>query len=118
VTYTYHALGRLSGVYQGAGLATPLASFAYNSQGLPQSRTEGPGSSLAYGYDAIGRLTSIADAFNWSPANGTLTFTHNPAGQIGAAARPTTAMPRSASACRIAAQYYRFWLHPHDPKWR
>jgi RHS repeat-associated protein len=81
-TYANDVLGRLSGVYQGAGLATPLAAFAYTAQGLPQSRAEATGSSLAYSYDGIGRLTGIADAFNWSPANGTLTFARNPAGQI------------------------------------
>jgi RHS repeat-associated protein len=81
-TYAHDALGRLSGVYQGAGIATPLASFAYTAQGLPQSRIEGTGSSLTYSHDGIGRLTGIADAFNWSPANGTLTFARNPAGQI------------------------------------
>jgi RHS repeat-associated protein len=81
-TYANDVLGRLSGVYQGAGLATPLASFAYTTQGLPQSRAEATGSSLSYSYDAVGRLTGIADAFNWTPANGTLTFAHNPAGQI------------------------------------
>jgi YD repeat-containing protein len=69
-TYAHDVLGRLSGVYQGAGLATPLASFAYTAQGLPQSRAEATGSSLGYSYDAIGRLIGIADAFNWSPANG------------------------------------------------
>jgi RHS repeat-associated protein len=81
-TYANDGLGRLAGVYQGAGLGTPLAMFAYNAQGLPQSRIEGTGSSLGYNYDAVGRLAGIADAFNWSPANGTATFAYNPAGQI------------------------------------
>jgi RHS repeat-associated protein len=81
-TYAYDGLSRFSGVYQGAGYAVPLASFVYAAQGLPQSRMDGTGSNLSYSYDGIGRLTGIANGFNYSPANGALTFTHNPAGQI------------------------------------
>lgn len=51
------ALSRLSGVYQGTG--TPLATFAYASNGLVSSRSEGTGvSGAGYDWDDINHLVS------------------------------------------------------------
>jgi len=92
--YCYDALGRLSGIGQGASCTTtPLESFTYGTNGLVSKRAEGTGasgvSSATYGYDDIGRLTSQSDVFasatnandvNWG-------FTINPASEIASEAR-------------------------------
>ena len=55
------ARGRLSGVYQGIGTATPLDTFAYNPDDTLGARTEGAGGggTSTYGYDAIGITVTV-----------------------------------------------------------
>jgi len=79
-TYAYDALSRLSAVYQGTGTGNPLATFAYASNGLVSSRTEGSGASSAR--DDINRLTSQSDVFQFNLGNVAWTFAYNPASQI------------------------------------
>lgn len=86
-TSAYDALDRLSGVYEGVGTATSLDTFAYNNQGLPSTRTERLGSGVTYGWDAVGRLTSQADAFAGGTGNVGWTFGHSPASQIATETR-------------------------------
>jgi RHS repeat-associated protein len=81
-TYAYDALGRLSGLYEGAGTGTVLDTFAYGNNGLVSSRSEAGGSSVSYGYDDIGRLTSQSDAFLGGTGNVNRTFGYNPASGI------------------------------------
>jgi RHS repeat-associated protein len=81
-TYTYDALSRLTGIYQGADLSIWLYGFAYNSQGQLQSRSERHGGSVAYGFDPLDRLTSQDDVLVGSAGNVSVTLGRNPAGQI------------------------------------
>jgi RHS repeat-associated protein len=81
-TYTYDAAGQLTGLYQGADTSVVLATVTYNPQGLPQTRNERYGSSVTYGFDAVGRLTSQADVLVGGTGNVTFGFGQNPAGQI------------------------------------
>jgi RHS repeat-associated protein len=83
-TYGYDAMGRLTGVYQGAGTAIPLDVFTYNSAGLLSSRGEGGtlASSATYAWDDVGRLLSQTDAFSGGTGNVGWTFALNPASQI------------------------------------
>jgi RHS repeat-associated protein len=93
-TYAYDARDRLSGVYQGIGTGTPLDMFGWNSDGTLGSRTEGTGGggSAAYGYDAVGRLTSQTDAFPAAPASNVgWTFGLSPASQITSETRDNDA---------------------------
>ena len=82
-TYAYDDLSRLSGVYQGTGTATPLATFTYADNGLVSARGEGTGASGAtYGWDDINRLTTQSDTFAAGTNNVAWTFGYNPASQI------------------------------------
>ena len=81
-TYANDALGRLTSVSGGYGPPATLASFSYNSQGLPAARSDGPGSSVAVGYDPVGRPTSLTDSYTGGTGNVALGFTYNQASQI------------------------------------
>ncbi len=81
-TYDYDGLNRLENLYEGTGTSVLLDHFQYGSNGLVELRTEGVGSSVDYGWDAIGRLTSLNDAFAGGGGNVSQTFTFNPASQI------------------------------------
>lgn len=82
-TYALDNLGRLAGIYEGNGVATPLDTFAYNDDGTLASRTNAGAPSTSYTWDDIGRLTSQADAFPASTAdNVAWTFHLNAASQI------------------------------------
>jgi RHS repeat-associated protein len=97
--YTYDALGRLTGVYQGAATAacpatsagTPLDSFTYNNDATLASRNEGSGSYASYTWDDIGRLKTQNDFFAVSTTNVGWTFDLNPASQITREARTNNA---------------------------
>ena len=81
-TYAYDALGRLSSLSGGLGANATLATFAYNAQGLPATRTDGPNSGVAYAYDAIGRPVGLTDSFAGGTGNVALGFGYNQANQI------------------------------------
>jgi RHS repeat-associated protein len=82
-TYAYDALGRLSGVYEGAGTSVPLDQFSYNARGLIAGRSERFGSGVTYGYDTLGRLNSQSDSYVGGAGNVTVSpITYNPASQI------------------------------------
>jgi RHS repeat-associated protein len=83
-TYVYDARDRLTGVYEGIGLGTPLDTFAYNADDTLGSRSEAAtgGGSAGYGYDPIGRLTSQSDAFPGGTGNVGWTFGISPASQL------------------------------------
>jgi RHS repeat-associated protein len=81
-TYAYDGVDRLSGVYEGVGTTTSLDQFTYNNASLLGSRSERLGSSAAYTYDPVGRLTQQADAFAGGIGNVTIGLGFNPANQI------------------------------------
>lgn len=79
VTYNYDGLDRPSSILR-SGSAT-VASYSYNADGTRASFNGGVNTS--YGYDTIGRLTSLTNTpgINTSYAN-TYGFGYNPASQI------------------------------------
>jgi hypothetical protein len=91
--YDFDPAGRLSTLYQGTGTTTVLADFDYNARGALDVRTEGgAASSVDPGYDAIGRLSSLAHAFSGAAGNVTYGFTrYNPASQIAQRTRSNDA---------------------------
>jgi len=84
--YEYDLYGGLktvreNGATSGAGV---LASYGWNNLGQPASitRAGGSGASTTYGYDAWGRLSSLAQNADGSANDVTFGFSHNPAGQL------------------------------------
>lgn len=124
-TYAYDNLSRLSGVYQGIGTGTPLATFAYANNGFASSRSEGStgASSATYGWDDIDRLTSQSDAFSGGTNNVAWTFAYNPASQIATETRNndnygfTKATASTAYAVNGLNQYSSVGgtAHSYDP---
>jgi RHS repeat-associated protein len=82
ITYDYDPASLLRGVYFGAGTATYLDDFTYNTKGQLTGRTERYGSSVSYVYDLIGRLDSQTDSFSGGTGNVTVGLDYNPASQI------------------------------------
>lgn len=84
--YEYDLYGGLktvreNGATSGAGV---LASYGWNDLGQSTSitRAGGSGASTTYGYDAWGRLSSLAQNADGSTNDVTFGFSHNPAGQL------------------------------------
>ncbi|MBO9707336.1 MAG: RHS repeat-associated core domain-containing protein [Caulobacter sp.] len=84
VTFEYDGLNRMSKVKESG--ATVLASYTYNAQALPESRTNGAAVS-SYGFDGIGRLTSLGHDLAWTGSDVTWTFGYNPASQLTTSSR-------------------------------
>ena len=97
-TYGYDATSRLSGLYQGTGTATPLETIAYGNNGLVSNQSEGAGSTVAYTWDDIGRLTTQTDDFTGTAPSVTWTLGYNPASQIGSETRDNTAYSWTGAA--------------------
>jgi YD repeat-containing protein len=84
VSYTYdldQELTKISenGATSGVGV---LATYAYDNLGDRTSTVRGNGTSTAFGYDTLPRLTSIAHTIGGTGNNETLTFSCNAASQI------------------------------------
>jgi RHS repeat-associated protein len=70
---------REKGATSGAGV---LAVYGYDDLGRRTSITRGNGATTGYGYDAVSRLTSLSHDFSGTTQDLTLTFAYNPASQI------------------------------------
>jgi YD repeat-containing protein len=70
---------RENGATSGIGV---LATFGYDDLGRRTSLTRGNGTITSYGYDPASRLTSLAQDLAGSAYDLSLTFSHNPALQI------------------------------------
>lgn len=79
VTFEYDGLNRMSKVKESD--ATTLATYTYNALALPESRTNGAAVST-YGFDEIGRLTSLGHDLAGTGADVAWTFGYNPASQL------------------------------------
>jgi RHS repeat-associated protein len=90
-TYHHDALGRLSGISGGFGAPAQLVTFTYDIRGLPEARTDGPGSAVAYVHDALGRPTGLTDTFTGGAGNVALGFGYNQANQIASLSRSNDA---------------------------
>ncbi|MDQ0250081.1 RHS repeat-associated protein [Sphingomonas kyeonggiensis] len=93
VDYDYNLTGevtaiRENGATSGAGV---LATYGYDDLGRRTSVARGNGTSTSYGYDAVSRLSSLSQDLGGSAYDFTNGFTYNPAGQIDASTRPNDA---------------------------
>src|SRR5439155_1812129 len=84
VDYDYLVTGEMAhvrenGASSGVGV---LATYGYDDLGRRTSLTRGDGSVMTYGYDGVSRLTSLADDLAGTSYDQTLGFTYNPASQI------------------------------------
>ena len=70
---------RENGATSGVGV---LASFGHDQLGRRSTLTRGDGSVLSYSYDAVSRLSQLADNLVGTAYDQTLGFTYNPASQI------------------------------------
>jgi YD repeat-containing protein len=70
---------RENGATSGAGV---LATFGYDALGRRTAIARGNGAATGYGYDAVGRLNQLTQDLSGTTNDLTLTFSHNPAGQI------------------------------------
>jgi RHS repeat-associated protein len=92
ITYDYDPASLLRGVYFGAGTATYLDDFTYNTKGQLTARAERYGSDVAYTYDPIGRLDTQTDTFIAAGTGDvTVGLDYNPASQITARTRSNDA---------------------------
>jgi uncharacterized RmlC-like cupin family protein len=74
-------LGRATGVYQGAlgSTAVKMAAFAYTAAAQRGSFLRRFGDWTSYGYDGVGRLASLEDAFGLGSGNTRSDFLYTPA---------------------------------------
>ena len=80
-TYSYDAMSRMTAILQSG--STTVAGFSYNNQGLRSGITGGVATS--YGYDAIGRLTSLGHDLSGTAQDVTWSLTgYNAASQLKA----------------------------------
>ena len=92
-TYDYLLTGeptriRENGATSGAGV---LATYAWDNLGRRASLTRGDGSVLSYGYDAVSRLTQLADNLAGTAYDQLLGFGYTPASQIASSTRSNDA---------------------------
>jgi RHS repeat-associated protein len=82
-------LGRATEVYQGplGSTAVKMAAFAYTPAAQRGSFLRRFGDSTSYGYDGVGRLASLEDAFGLGSGNTRSDFLYTPAGQLRSEAR-------------------------------
>ncbi|HEX2762959.1 MAG TPA: RHS repeat-associated core domain-containing protein [Allosphingosinicella sp.] len=91
VDYDYLVTGNMSAVrYDGATSGyNVLATYGYDDLGRRTSLTRGNGTSTSYGYDAVSRLTSLAHDLGGTATTHDLTIglSYNPASQIDSVTR-------------------------------
>lgn len=80
VTYEYDQAGAVTAVRENGG--NLLGTFGYDALGRRTSITRGNGTTTSYGYDAAGRLGSLVHDLAGTAQDLSLSFTYNPAGQI------------------------------------
>jgi RHS repeat-associated protein len=87
-SYDYDGLDRLAAIRENG--ATVVATASWNAQGLRAGEMRGAVSS-SYGYDGIGRLTSLGDDLAGTDRDVTSGFGYNPASQITSRSRSNDA---------------------------
>jgi RHS repeat-associated protein len=89
VDYDYLVTGDLTAIRENgatSGIGV-LASFGYDSLGRRTSLTFGNGTSQGYGYDPVSRLASLSSDLAGTTHDLTSTFSFNPASQIASTSR-------------------------------
>ena len=80
VSYLYDDAGNMTGVREnGTGY---LANYGYDSLGRRTSLTRGNATATSYGYDAVGRLASLSHDLAGTAHDVAFGYGYNPAGQI------------------------------------
>lgn len=74
-TYSYDAVGRLTGTSFSDG--TPAVAYTYNANGQVLTRVDGSGTTT-YGYDQMGRLTSRVN----TAGGGTISYAYDKASNL------------------------------------
>lgn len=84
VNYDYLVTGEVSAIRENNATVAPgiLATFGYDQLGRRTSLTRGNGSVTSYGYDPVSRLASLVQNLPGTAGDLTLGFTYNPASQI------------------------------------
>ena len=82
MNFAYDDAGNVTSLYDANN--ETVVQFGYDPAGRGQTLALGPGgnSPVTYGYDAIGRLSSIGHTIAATPAYQALTFGYNPASQV------------------------------------
>jgi RHS repeat-associated protein len=78
-TYTYDGLNRMSAVQENGGAT--IATMTYGADGQRTGAMRGA-VATSYGYDGVGRLTSLSDDLAGSTYDLTSAFAYNPASQL------------------------------------
>lgn len=87
-TYDYDGLDRMVAVKENG--TTAIATMVYNTVGLESSETRG-GVATTFGYDGIGRLSSLSDDLPGGTTNDiTTTLSYSPASQLISRTRTNT----------------------------
>ena len=80
VDYTYDLTDAMTSLTS-TGSAV-VANYGYDNLGRRTSVTRGSGPSTAYGYDGVSRLTSLSHNLSGTTNDVSWSFSYNPAGQI------------------------------------
>ena len=89
VDYDYLVTGEMHKVREENATSGPgvLATYGYDNLGRRTSLTRGNGSVATYSFDPVSRLAQIADNLSGTTHDQTLGFSRNPAGQVTQATR-------------------------------
>lgn len=85
VTYSYNNAGEPMGIYENG--STMLVTFGYDNLGRRASLTRGNGVVTSYAFDAMSRLSTLAQNADGSSFDTTFGFSYNPSSQIVARTR-------------------------------
>ncbi|WP_413415557.1 RHS repeat domain-containing protein [Sphingomonas sp. Sphisp140] len=85
VTYDYDMTGRVTAIKEN-GTAT-LASYGYDDLGRRTSLSRGNGTSTSYGYDAVSRMTALSIDLAGTASDQSLGFGYNAASQVASTTR-------------------------------
>jgi RHS repeat-associated protein len=85
VTYEHRVTGEMAAIRENGGAV--LASFGYDELGRRTSIARGNGTVTSYGYDAASRLASLTQDLAGADGDAAATFRYNPAMQIASETR-------------------------------
>lgn len=84
VNYDYLVTGEVSAIRENGAISGVgvLATYGYDGLGRRTSVTRGNGTSTSYGFDTVSRLTSLTQNLSGTTYDQTLGFSYNPANQL------------------------------------
>ena len=88
-TYDYDITGNMTAVRENG--TTELASYGYDDLGRRTSLTRGNGTVTSYGFDPVSQLALLKQDVAGTGQDVTATFTHHPSGQIASVIRSNEA---------------------------